>query len=166
MKKKVIALCAAILALPLLSACGLGEDAAPAITISDPVVRSIDGMSMRNPETMKFMTGSFMTLSNSSDKDVTLIGGVSDAAGMIEIHEVNDGNMTAMPEGLVIPAGGEVKLRMGGYHVMLMELSKELVAGDEVTVILEFDNGEKVDYTAAVKDIAMDDETYGREGGM
>ena len=120
MKKKVIALCAAILALPLLSACGLGEDAAPAITISDPVVRSIDGMSMRNPETMKFMTGSFMTLSNSSDKDVTLIGGVSDAAGMIEIHEVNDGNMTAMPEGLVIPAGGEVKLRMGGYHVMLM----------------------------------------------
>ncbi|CAN2176180.1 COG2847 Copper(I)-binding protein [Candidatus Nanopelagicaceae bacterium] len=166
MKKKVIALCAAILALPLLSACGLGEDAAPAITISDPVVRSIDGMSMRNPETMKFMTGSFMTLSNSSDKDVTLIGGVSDAAGMIEIHEVNDGNMSALPEGLVIPAGGEVKLRMGGYHVMLMELSKELVAGDEVTVTLEFDNGEKVDYTAAVKDIAMDDETYGREGGM
>lgn len=166
MKKKAIALCAAILALPLLSACGSSKDAAPAITISDPVVRSIDGMSMRNPETMKFMTGSFMTLSNSSDKDVTLIGGVSDAAGMIEIHEVKDGNMTAMPEGLVIPAGGEVKLRMGGYHVMLMELTKELTAGDEVTVTLEFDNGETVDYTAAVKDIAMDDETYGREGGM
>jgi len=166
MKKKVIALCAAVLALPLLTACGSGEDAAPAITISDPVVRSIDGMSMRNQETLKYMTGSFMTLANSSDKDVTLIGGVSDVAGMIEIHEVTDGNMTAMPEGLVIPAGGEVKLRMGGYHVMLMELAKKLVAGDEVTVTLEFDNGEKLDYTAPVKDIAMDDETYGREGGM
>lgn len=166
MKKKVLALCAAVLAIPLLSACGASEDAAPAITISDPVVRSIDGMSMRNQETLKYMTGSFMTLSNTSDEDVSLIGGVSDVAGVIEIHQVTDGNMTAMPDGLLIPAGGEVKLRMGGYHVMLMELNRELVAGDEVTVTLEFSNGDKVEYTAPVKDIAMDDETYGREGGM
>lgn len=153
-----------MLAISMLSACGSGESAAPAITISEPVVRSVDAISMQNPETMKFMTGSFMTLTNTSDEDVSLIGGVSDVAGIIEIHEISNGNMTAMPDGLVIPAGGEVKLRMGGYHVMLMELNRELVAGDEVTVTLEFDNGDKVDYTAPVKDIAMDDETYGVEG--
>jgi copper(I)-binding protein len=55
---------------------------------------------------------------------------------------------------------------MGGYHVMLMELTEKLAPGDEVDVTLEFSNGEKVDYTAPVKDIAMDDEVYGRAGGM
>ena len=85
---------------------------------------------------------------------------------MIEIHEVIDGVMTAMSGGLVIPAGGEVKLRMGGYHVMLMELADKLAAGDEVTVTLDFDNGDKVEYIAPVKEIAMDDEVYGVEGGM
>ena len=166
MKKVFLSVIAAALLIPGLSGCGSSEEAGPVITITDPVARAIDDMSPINKETGKFMTGSFMTLSNTSDEDVSLIGGVSDVAGVIEIHQVTDGNMTAMPDGLLIPAGGEVKLRMGGYHVMLMELNRELVAGDEVTVTLEFSNGDKVEYTAPVKDIAMDDETYGREGGM
>ena len=74
--------------------------------------------------------------------------------------------MVAMDGGLVIPANGSVELRMGGYHVMLMELNKNLVAGDEVDVTLEFSNGETLTYTAPVKEIAMDDEKYGVKGGM
>jgi copper(I)-binding protein len=107
-----------------------------------------------------------MTLTNSSDEDVTLVGGSSSVAGIIEIHEVIDGQMVAMDGGLVIPANGTVELRMGGYHVMLMELNKNLVAGDEVEVTLEFSNGETLTYTAPVKEIAMDDEKYGVKGGM
>jgi copper(I)-binding protein len=49
---------------------------------------------------------------------------------------------------------------------MLMELSSKLAAGDEVSVTLEFSNGDTVDYTAPVKMIAMDDEVYGVAGGM
>jgi copper(I)-binding protein len=52
---------------------------------------------------------------------------------------------------------------MGGYHVMLMDLNNEIKAGDEVTVTLEFSDGQSVEYTAPVKDIAMDDEIYGVE---
>ena len=165
---KKIFLSVAVLATLLsgLSACGSSENTGPSITISDPVVRAVDAMSPANKATGKFMTGSFMTISNSSDKDVTLIGGTSESAGIIEIHEVIDGAMMPMSDGLVIPAGGEVKLRMGGYHVMLMELASKLVAGDEVTVTLEFSNGDQVPYTAPVKEIAMDDEVYGVAGGM
>ena len=166
MKKVLLSILAATLLVPTLTSCGSSEEAASAITITEPVARSIDAMSMRNPETGKFMTGSFMTIANSSDEDVTLTGGSSDAAGIIEIHEVIDGTMIAMSDGLVIPAKGSVKLRMGGYHVMLMELKEKLAPGDEVDVTLEFSNGETLDYTAPVKEIAMDDEVYGRAGGM
>lgn len=163
--KKLAAALAAFVAVFALSACSSGEDT-PAIALSEPVVRAIDGMSPVNAETGKAMTGSFMTLTNSSDEDVTLIGGSSSVAGIIEIHEVIDGQMVAMDSGLVIPANGTVELRMGGYHVMLMELNKTLVAGDEVEVTLEFSNGETLTYTAPVKEIAMDDEKYGVKGGM
>jgi copper(I)-binding protein len=166
MKKVLLSILAATLLLPTLTSCGSSEDAASAITITEPVARAIDGMSPVNKETGKFMTGSFMTISNSSDEDVTLTGGSSDVAGIIEIHEVIDGAMIAMSGGLVIPAKGSVKLRMGGYHVMLMELTEKLSPGDEVDVTLEFSNGETVDYTAPVKEIAMDDEVYGVAGGM
>jgi copper(I)-binding protein len=166
MKKVLLSILAATLLVPTLTSCGSSEEAAAAITITEPVARAIDAMSPANKETGKFMTGSFMTISNSSDEDVTLTGGSSDAAGIIEIHEVIDGTMVAMSGGLVIPAKGSVKLRMGGYHVMLMELTEKLAPGDEVDVTLEFSNGETVDYTAPVKEIAMDDEVYGVAGGM
>jgi copper(I)-binding protein len=44
-----------------------------------------------------------------------------------------------------------------------MDLNNEIKAGDEVTVTLEFSDGQSVKYTAPVKDIAMDDEIYGVE---
>lgn len=163
--KKLAAALAAFVAVFALSACSSSEDQA-AIALTEPVVRAVDPMSPVNEETGKAMTASFMTLTNSSDEDVTLVGGSSADAGIIEIHEVIDGQMLAMDGGLVIPASGSVELRMGGYHVMLMELNKNLVAGDEVDVTLEFSNGETLTYTAPVKEIAMDDEKYGAKGGM
>lgn len=131
------------------------------LEIIDPVARSIDSASYKSESTGKYMTGSFMTIINSGNEDVTLVGGTSPDCARIEIHEVIDGKMLPMSAGLVIPANDEVKLRMGGYHVMLMDLNEEIKAGDEVTVTLEFSNGESLKYTAAVKDIAMDDEVYG-----
>jgi copper(I)-binding protein len=163
--KKLMAVIAALASVVALSACSKTEEAS-ALSISGPVVRAVDSMSPVNETTGKSMTGSFMTITNSSDKDITLVGGSSPVAGIIEIHEVIDGEMVAMPNGLVIPANGSVELRMGGYHVMLLELDHALTAGEEVDVTLEFSNGEKLSYTAPVKEIAMDDEKYGVKGGM
>jgi copper(I)-binding protein len=164
--KKLVMIAAAIVAVAGLSSCGSDESSAPSIVIENPVVRSIDAASFKNEETGKFMTGSFMTITNNGDKDVTLTGGSSPIAGIVEIHEVINGMMQPMADGLVIPAGESVKLRMGGYHVMLLELSKEIKAGDETEVTLRFSDGTEQTITAPVKDIAMDDEVYGATGGM
>jgi len=167
-KKKYLALIVAVISTTGLSACSNGEDAtkAQAIVITEPVARSIDSASYKSDESGLYMTGSFMTITNNGEEDVTLVGGSSEDAGRIEIHEVINGAMQPMSGGLKIPAGEAVKLRMGGYHVMLMDLNNEIKAGDEVTVTLEFDDGTSVQYTAPVKDIAMDDEVYGAEMGM
>lgn len=166
--KKVLIAAVAILAMGTLSSCGSSDEASKesAIVIENPVVRSIDAASYKNEKTGKYMTGSFMTITNNGDKDVTLIGGSSPIAGIVEIHEVIDGMMQPMANGLDIPAGKSVKLRMGGYHVMLLELSKEIKAGDETEVTLRFSDGTEQTVTAPVKDIAMDDEVYGATGGM
>ena len=161
--KKNILIAVALLASTLALA-GCGSSSAK-ISIIDPVIRSIDSASYKD-DSGKYMTGSFMTIENKGNKDVTLVGGSSKLTDRIEIHEVIDGKMTPMAGGLKIKAGSSVKLRMGGYHVMLLGLNKELKAGDEGTVTLEFDDGTSVDYTAPVKDIAMDDEKYGAAGMM
>ena len=160
MKKGLIGFAVAALVATFLTGCG---EKKAEITIEDPVVRSIDAMSYKD-DAGKYMTGSFMTIKNSGGADVTLVGGSSDAADRIEIHEVVGGKMQSLSDGLVIKAGKSVKLRMGGYHVMLLGLNRDLKAGDEITVTLEFDDGQSIDYTAPVKDIAMDDEKYGATG--
>jgi len=160
LKKSLIGFAVAAIAASLLTGCG---EKKAEITIEDPVVRSIDAMSYKD-DAGKYMTGSFMTIKNSGGADVTLVGGSSESAERIEIHEVVNGTMQPLSDGLVIKAGKSVALRMGGYHVMLLGLNKEIKAGDEVTVTLEFSDGQSIDYTAPVKDIAMDDEKYGAMG--
>jgi copper(I)-binding protein len=98
--KKLAAALAAFVAVFAFSACSSAEEGT-AIAMSDPVVRAIDQISFINEETGKAMTGSFMTLTNNSDEDVTLVGGSSPVAGIVEIHEVIGGVMKAAEDGLV-----------------------------------------------------------------
>jgi copper(I)-binding protein len=161
-KKTKVAMIATLSLISALTLSSCSSDQ-PKLEILDPVARSIDSASYKSESTGKYMTGSFMTIKNTGDLDVTLVGGTSPDAGRIEIHEVIDGKMLPMSAGLVIPAKDEVKLRMGGYHVMLMDLNKEIKAGEEVNVTLEFSDGQSIKYTAPVKDIAMDDEVYGAD---
>ena len=74
------------------------------------------------------MTGVFGTLTNTTDKEVTITGGSSPVAGMVEVHETvkNDaGVMVMQPKagGFVIPAKGTLELKPGGNHIMLMKMS-------------------------------------------
>ena len=76
------------------------------------------------------------------------------AAGVVEIHEMAmDGNvmkMRAVP-GIDLPAGKTVDLKPGGYHVMLMDLKRELKAGETVPVTLVIEGADKKRETVEVK---------------
>jgi len=82
-----------------------------------------------------------------SQRDARLVGVSSPAAGSAEVHSMTmDGGTMRMRavEALDLPAGTPVKLAPGGYHVMLFDLRKPLVAGQTVplTLVIE-ENGKR-----------------------
>lgn len=86
--------------------------------------------------------GAYMTILNGKETNDTLAGISSDAAVMTEVHETYEtgGGMTGMrpAENLTVEAGSTLRLSPGSYHIMLMQLNRDLVPGDSITVTLNF----------------------------
>lgn len=157
MKNKIIA---AFAVLTFLTACAPTEqleDHTGHITVENAYIRATDEMSVMMGT---LMTGAFMEITNNHDEPVTLTGGTCDCAESVEIHEVVGGVMQPKEGGLTIAGGATETLKPGGNHVMFIGLSKDLVAGDEVTFTLEFSDGHTVEVTAPVKVVNLDQENY------
>jgi len=88
------------------------------------------------------MTAVYGTLTNNSGDDIVLTGGKTDLAGIVEIHEMamisGEMKMQEIDGGLAIPAGQSIQLEPGGNHLMLMGLTQDLLAGDQITVTFSF----------------------------
>ena len=99
--------------------------------------------------------GAYVTLT--SPIDDRLMGASSPVAGRAEIHEMTmDGQVMRMREqkdGVALPAGKPVALAPGGYHIMLMDLNKPLVAGQTITVQLRFQHAPPMDLDVKVAPI-------------
>jgi copper(I)-binding protein len=53
---------------------------------------------------------------------------------------------------LEIPAGGSVELKPGSYHIMLIDLTRELKAGEKIDITLKFEKAGDVKVTAEVRE--------------
>ena len=58
--------------------------------------------------------------------------------------------MAEQPDGIAIPAGGEVTLQPGGIHLMLLDLAAPLVEAGTVELTLEFETAGAVTLTVPV----------------
>jgi copper(I)-binding protein len=97
-------------------------------------------------------TGMFAQITSSTGGK--LVSASSPVAGVVEIHEMTmDGNVMKMRAvaGVELPAGKPVELKPGGYHVMLMDLKKELKPGEMVPVTLVVEGADKKRETIEVK---------------
>lgn len=97
----------------------------------------------------------YFVIVNLGEEDDTLIGGTTEFADVLEIHEMfmlDDGSMRMQPVagGLVIPAGGFAELRPGGYHVMLIGVTKDMLEGEMVEASLEFEKAGTVDVSGLI----------------
>lgn len=110
------------------------------------------------------MTAMFGTLENESESDVTVTGGQSTAAGMVELHEVVtvDGESIMQPKesGFLVPAGGTYELAPGHDHIMLMNLPAPIEPGDQVEVTLDLSDGGTVTVSGPAKEFAAGNEDY------
>jgi periplasmic copper chaperone A len=93
----------------------------------------------------KGMSAAFGMVMNPTAKPIRIIGAFSDASEVLQLHEVvdKDGSMVMQQKngGFVIPAGGMLTLKPGGNHVMFMDLTKAIKAGDMVPVTLITSDG-------------------------
>ncbi len=88
------------------------------------------------------VAGGFLTITNNSSQQETLIAVEFEGAKKSEIHEMKmaDGIMIMRPlkDGIEIPAGKSVVLKPGAKHLMLMGLKDQLKDGQTQKIRLIF----------------------------
>ncbi len=97
-------------------------------------------------------TGMFAQITSSSGG--RLVSASSPVAGVVEIHEMKmDGDVMKMKAspGLDLPAGKTVELKPGGYHVMMMDLKRQLKAGETVALTLVIEGADRKRETLEVQ---------------
>jgi len=113
-------------------------------------------------------SAAFLTLQNNTAKDVALVKAVSDVAKAVELHthDMKDGvmKMYQVPK-IDVKANSSVTLKPGGFHIMLIGLTKPLKVDESIDFTLEFSNGEKTTFTAPVKTV-MGGMKHGMKKGM
>lgn len=113
------------------------------------------------------MTGVFGTLVNEGDAPVVLTGAAAEGvAGAVELHETvldpDTGStvMQRMQDPVSIAPGESYALEPGADHIMLLDLRCDLRAGDELDLVLRFEDGTEQPVTAAIRDYAGAQEEY------
>ena len=95
------------------------------------------------PPVAPVMAG-YMVIKNPTNKELAITGGHSPSFKTVEVHTMlmREGMMEMKKlDQLAIPAKGEVTLKPGGLHVMLIKPLKTHKAGDKIKVTFNFTNG-------------------------
>jgi copper(I)-binding protein len=126
-----------------------GAPAGPQIRVEDVWARpaaSMDGSGNG---------AAFMLLRNGGDTADRLVAAQSAVANTVEIHETTmDGGVMKMRPvvgGIEVPAGAQVELKPGGYHVMLIGLTQDLQEGDRFQIVLRFEKSGPITVEAEVR---------------
>ena len=101
-------------------------------------------------------TGSvYMKIINTGNGDDKLISASSDKAGMVMIHRsIREGDISKMihvHDGITIPGNSSVSLKPVDYHLMLMNLDKNLSLGDKISIILNFEKNDSLEINPVAK---------------
>lgn len=151
----------AVLALAL-NACSSGARV-PEIEVQDPWARAVTGMgeqsqpgeSSSGETVLMGMNGAaYMVLRNNGGAPDRLLRVESEVAEAVELHivEMKDDVMSMHPvEFIEVPARGQVELKPGGLHVMLIGLKGELKPGENLTLLLLFERSDEMTVDALVR---------------
>jgi copper(I)-binding protein len=119
------------------------------LTISAPWTRATPGGAK--------VAGGYLKITNAGSAPDRLIGGSTDVAGRIEVHEMSMTygvmRMRQLASGLEIKPAASVELSPGGYHLMFVDLKRRLSQGETVAAKLRFEKAGTVDVTFRVGSI-------------
>lgn len=172
LRNSISVLALALLAAALVAGCGDSDDGdSPAVTTA-----AISDAWARTTAPKATMGAAYMNITSQQADRLTGVEVSSDVAESAEIHETvmkdsMDGKAMAPVAGqshdaakqknkmtmrevksIELPAGETVKLKPGGYHVMLLDLIKPIEAGQQVTLTLVFEKAGRQEVAAVAKD--------------
>jgi copper(I)-binding protein len=102
--------------------------------------------------------GGYLKITNTGTSADRLVGGSTDVAGAVEVHEMtmsgNTMKMRQLKNGLEIKPGQTVELKPGGLHLMFTHLKQQLAQGQHFKVALQFEKAGKVDVDFSIAGIA------------
>lgn len=111
------------------------------ITVAAPWTRATPGGAK--------VAGGYLKVTNSGAVADKLVGATTDIAGRVEMHEMSMSGgvmqMRPLDAGLELKVGQTVELKPGGYHVMFMDLKRQLKEGETVKATLQFEKAGKLD---------------------
>jgi hypothetical protein len=129
---------------------------------------SVSGAFLRASVKGARSAGAYLVIDNAGTEADRLVGVSSAAAPDISIHEMQlEGDMmkmSALSDGLVVPAGGHVALEPKGYHLMLTGMPKPFVAGECVEMVLHFERAGDLQVMFNVGAIAQQTAPTGEAG--
>ena len=127
------------------------SNAEDTITVEDAWVREVPPAST--------ITAAYMKIANNGTEDDKITGASSTAAETTEIHlsSVDDKGVAKMEkvDEVAVTAGETVEFKPGSYHFMIIGLKEPLKAGENVEIVLDFENAGKVTVNAPVKGMDM-----------
>ena len=98
----------------------------------------------------------YFTIENGTSSNDALLSVSSDIAAAAEIHMsmAHDNGVMSMEmqEVVQIPGGDQVEFEPGKLHVMLVDLNRDLKAGDMVSLTLRFQNAGNITIDVFVKE--------------
>jgi copper(I)-binding protein len=100
------------------------------------------------------VSAAYMVLVNNSANADAIVKAESDVAKTVELHNVimeNNVMQMRQVEAIEVPANGQVELKPGGFHVMLIGLTRDLKEGDEVVIKLTTRSGKTIEVKAPVR---------------
>lgn len=127
----------------LVALASIAGGACAQVTVADPW--------MRATVPRQKVAGAFMQLH--SVRRARVIGVNSPVAGTAEMHQMAmRGQVMTMQEvdGIDLPAGQDVFLGPGGYHIMLLDLKRQIREGDKVPLSLTVEDESKKRSTVTV----------------
>lgn len=101
--------------------------------------------------------GGYLKITNTGSMPDRLVGGSSDTAKRLEVHEMSMNNgvmkMRELAKGLEIKPGETIEFKPSGYHVMFVDLKQPFKKGEHIKATLQFEKAGKVDVEFYVESI-------------
>lgn len=100
----------------------------------------------------------YMRLLNRGAETLSLVAVSSTVADISEIHQTtieDDISRMGKIEALELPVEQWIALEPGGYHIMLINLKHDLLAGEAIPLTLQFESGETLSIAVPVYDASM-----------